>query len=466
MGQFAWDKTPAEDVPEWDKPAAPARAASSPSGGGIRRATPTAAQMAEVEANNNADLLQLAKAKEKDAEAIKAKLEQAIKDKDILAIAENSELLGGLNREIKAGGGTPVPVPSITQESPLPQAAASAPGGTGGEKDKKGSLDFGGSMFDAISPDNERLLDAALGGGAGAFLGAAKGPIVDSYIAFRNKVKNLANPNESTNTNKSTQWGNTSKQSEAGHNESAHQKAVRAAEQQKIYTGAGLDPNAKVASSPDVGATREGLIIDKATQAQLDAEKAAQAQAANQSTWQKLMAKAEEFQKSPDPSYKKIGVALKNQAINMWNNGLFEKDNFIGRGGAAGFGAGLAIPNAIENAKKGDTLGAAQNIGTGGALGWAMSHIPQRVALPLNSGLQAVDAAVRANKGDYLGAGLSTFGAAAPYIVPFVLAPELAIPAAIMAGAGPVVINTVRDWVNSQPASAPQQGALPVQAGR
>ena len=461
MGQFAWDKTPAEDVPEWDKPAAPARAASSPSGGGIRRATPTAAQMAEVEANNNADLLQLAKAKEKDAEAIKAKLEQAIKDKDILAIAENSELLGGLNREIKAGGGTPVPVPSITQESPLPQAAASAPGGTGGEKDKKGNFDFGGSMLDVISPENERLLDAVLGAGAGAIGGVKAGIIKDAYGRWIKPKQDQVLPDGY----QSTQWGDTAKQSESGHNEGAHQRAARAQQQQKVYAGAGLDPNAKVASSPDVGATREGLIIDKATQAQLDAEKA---QAANQSTWQKLMAKAEEFQKNPDPAYKKIGVALKNQAIDMWKNGLLEKNNWVGRGAATGFGAGFALPNAIENAKKGDTLGAVQDIGTGSALGWFMSHMPQRVIGPLNTGLQGADAIARANRGDYTGAGLSTFGSLGPYVAPAIaiaagLNPEVSIPVAIGSATIPPLINLARDLYRN---NAPSQGTLPVQAGR
>jgi len=465
MGQFAWDKTPAEDVPEWDKPAAPARAASSPSGGGIRRATPTAAQMAEVEANNNADLLQIARAKEKEAEAIKAKLEQAVKNKDILGIAENSEQLGALNREIKAGGGTPVPMPSLVPEDLKPLAAASAPGGTNETGGKKDTVNTGGSYFDTISPANERILTAALGAGAGAIGGFKAGVAKDLYTNWVTRSNN-ANAAAQMGQSDSSEYGSTSKQNETSHNENTSQRAKRAEKQKIILENAGLDPNAKVAGFSDIGASKEGLILSKEAQAELDAKRAAQAQAANQSTWQKLMARAEEFQKNPNPAYQKIGAALKDKAIDMWKNGVFEKENWVGRGASTGFGAGLAIPSAVEKLKKDDTLGAAQDVGTGATLGWAMSHLPQRVALPVNSGLQAVDASVRANKGDYLGAGLSAFGAAAPYIVPFVLAPELAIPAAILAGAGPVVINTVRDWVNSQPASAPQQGALPVQAGR
>jgi hypothetical protein len=452
-------------IPVESSEAAAAPIAIAPSGGGIHRITPSAAQMAEVEANNNADLLQLAKAKEKDAEAIKAKLEQAVKDKDILGIAENSEQLGALNREIKAGGGTPVSMPSLIPEDMKPLAAASAPSGTNETGGKKDTVNTGGSYFDTLTPFNEKVFFGVSGAGAGGIGGFKAKAVKDLYTKWVTRSNNANDAAQMGQAN-SSQYGNTPKQAETAHNENTSQRAKRAQKQGVILENVGLDPTAKVAGFSDIGASEEGLILSKEAQAELNEKRAAQAQAANQSTWQKLMARAEEFQKNPNPAYQKIGAALKNKAIDAWKNGLFEKENWVGRGASTGLGVGLAVPSAVDKFRQNDTAGAVQDVGTGATLGWAMSHLPQRVALPVSSGLQAADAGVRANKGDYLGAGLSAFGAAAPYIVPFILAPEFAIPAAIAAGAGPVVINAVRDWVNSQPASAPQQGALPVQAGR
>lgn len=97
---------------------APVRPAST-----IQRIKPTAAQMAEVEANNAAELKGVAESKRQQALAIAQQMAGHIQRNDTASSTAAAAQLGALNREIQAIGGQPVPMPGAS----APMAAASAP---------------------------------------------------------------------------------------------------------------------------------------------------------------------------------------------------------------------------------------------------------------------------------------------------------------------------------------------------
>ena len=101
---------------------APVRPAST-----IQRIKPTAAQMAEVEANNAAELKGVAESKRQQALAIAQQMAGHIQRNDTASATAAAAQLGALNREIQAIGGQPVPMPSASAPMALPMAAASAP---------------------------------------------------------------------------------------------------------------------------------------------------------------------------------------------------------------------------------------------------------------------------------------------------------------------------------------------------
>ena len=101
---------------------APVRPAST-----IQRIKPTAAQMAEVEANNAAELKGVAESKRQQALAIAQQMAGHIQRNDTASATAAAAQLGALNREIQAIGGQPVPMPGASAPMTAPLAAASAP---------------------------------------------------------------------------------------------------------------------------------------------------------------------------------------------------------------------------------------------------------------------------------------------------------------------------------------------------
>ena len=93
----------------------------------IQRIKPTAAQMAEVQANNDADLKGVAESKRQQALAIAQQMAGHIQRNDTASATAAAAQLGALNREIQAIGGQPVPMPSASAPMVAPMAAASAP---------------------------------------------------------------------------------------------------------------------------------------------------------------------------------------------------------------------------------------------------------------------------------------------------------------------------------------------------
>jgi len=132
--------------------ASPVRSAASPAPVAVRpastiqRITPTAAQMAEVRANNEADLRGVAESKRQQAAAIAQQMAAHIQKGDTASATAAAAQLGALNREIQAIGGAPIPMPGASAPAmpmafapqtgtlsdfihlPVP-AAAGAPGG-------------------------------------------------------------------------------------------------------------------------------------------------------------------------------------------------------------------------------------------------------------------------------------------------------------------------------------------------
>jgi hypothetical protein len=92
----------------------------------IQRITPTAAQMAEVRANNEADLRGVAESKRQQAAAIAQQMSAHIQKGDTASATAAAAQLGALNREIQAIGGQPVPMPGASAPA-VPMVATSAP---------------------------------------------------------------------------------------------------------------------------------------------------------------------------------------------------------------------------------------------------------------------------------------------------------------------------------------------------
>ena len=114
-----------------DAPAAPAAPAAPPSptpvaarpASTIQRIKPTAAQMAQVQANNEADLNGIAEQKRQQALAIAQQMAGHIQRNDTASASAAAAQLGALNREIQSIGGQQVPIPGAS----APMAALTPP---------------------------------------------------------------------------------------------------------------------------------------------------------------------------------------------------------------------------------------------------------------------------------------------------------------------------------------------------
>lgn len=90
----------------------------------IQRMTPTAAQMAQVQANNEADLKGVAESKRQQALAIAQQMAGHIQRNDTASATAAAAQLGALNREIQAIGGQPIPMPGASAPMAAPMASA------------------------------------------------------------------------------------------------------------------------------------------------------------------------------------------------------------------------------------------------------------------------------------------------------------------------------------------------------
>lgn len=123
-----------------DAPAAPAAPAAPPSptpvaarpASTIQRIKPTAAQMAQVQANNEADLKGVAEQKRQQALAIAQQMAGHIQRNDTASATAAAAQLGALNREIQSIGGQQVPIPgaSAPMAAPTPPAPSAPQTGT------------------------------------------------------------------------------------------------------------------------------------------------------------------------------------------------------------------------------------------------------------------------------------------------------------------------------------------------
>jgi len=124
-----------------DAPAAPAAPAAPPSptpvavrpASTIQRIKPTAAQMAQVQANNEADLKGVAESKRQQALAIAQQMAGHIQRNDTASASAAAAQLGALNREIQSIGGQQVPIPSASSpiaSAPIAPAAPAPQTGT------------------------------------------------------------------------------------------------------------------------------------------------------------------------------------------------------------------------------------------------------------------------------------------------------------------------------------------------
>ena len=118
-------------------PAAPAAPSAPPSptpvavrpASTIQRIKPTAAQMAQVQANNEADLKGVAESKRQQALAIAQQMAGHIQRNDTASATAAAAQLGALNREIQSIGGQQVPIPGASAPTAFapPALATSAP---------------------------------------------------------------------------------------------------------------------------------------------------------------------------------------------------------------------------------------------------------------------------------------------------------------------------------------------------
>jgi hypothetical protein len=107
-----------------------ARAAASPvlvrPAPTIQRTTPTAAQRAEVEANNAADLRTIAESKRQQATALAQQMAGHLQKGDTASATNLAAQIGALNREIQSIGGQPIVMPTAMPAA-APVAAPVAP---------------------------------------------------------------------------------------------------------------------------------------------------------------------------------------------------------------------------------------------------------------------------------------------------------------------------------------------------
>jgi hypothetical protein len=113
-------------------------------------------------------------------------------------------------------------------------------------------------------------------------------------------------------------------------------------------------------------------------------------------------------------------------------------------GGLAGYGTAYNAQDAWKNWKHGDIPGAITS-GLGSAAS-AASVFPK--AAPYAGSVSAlIDADRRRKEKDYVGMLTSALGAAAPYVAPFALGPEVGIPAGIATAIGAPFTNELKDYI-------------------
>jgi hypothetical protein len=432
------------------------------------------------------------------AEEVLARLNAAIAAHDYVGIAAAQEEFKAANQARVASGQAPLPMPSLT--APAPARAVPAQ-----ERD------------DSTSSGMPMSAQRALGALAGATTGfsAGMGPAAaKAYIAKKALDKLLPDrvdpaltsgelitqktPLSSPFTPSSTpsaavtptipmqgapavDYGDTPYQRELNQQEGAHQRSARNKTISDDLSKVGLNVNRPVADFANVKTTRGGIlapadVVENVNQAQQDAQTARLNAAANArsqrqqsglaaatqagSQWQDLYRRGQELASSAEADSKKLGNVLKQKALDWWRTGIPPLQNWAGRAASAGAGIGFAAPGAVEKMQNNDNAGALQELGTGAAVGTALSYVPQKAAGPLNMGLQGMDSIARGSKGDYLGSTLSALGAVGPYAAA-ALFPEVAIPAALATATIPPAINLARDYYLRHYGTL--QGALPTQ---
>jgi len=446
-------------------------------------------------ARPNADQLMIY---QKEAQDEADALRRAVASKDPVEIGTRIESLKAANRNLMTAGGEPIPTPDLYPPKQPAAPASAAP-----------NVNDGGSSLDSIPMLAQRLGSATALGGLG--LAAVNSPAMYKALLakkavdkiFQDRVDPTINPTESvvveptsspwpgakTSVVTSTPEVNVDgtpvvkspEAKEVGHNEFAHQKKVRAERLATALRKIGVNPDAAVAAFPDVDATQSGLVVtaeqaEKLRQEQQAREDALRNRAQTQSgieqkralgianeagaTWQDLLKRGEQLAASADIESQKLGNIFKQKAIQWWKTGISPLQNLSGRVGTMAAGTGFALPGAVEKMQSGDVYGGAQELGAGTAVGAALSYAPQKIIPAINAAFQGGESINRAAKGDYLGSGLSAFGALAPIMAPLaVAAPEVAAPLALGAATIPPTINYLRDWYRRH--YSPTQGNLP-----
>jgi hypothetical protein len=128
----------------------------------------------------------------------------------------------------------------------------------------------------------------------------------------------------------------------------------------------------------------------------------------------------------------------------------------IGGFGSIGYGAGMAVPNAVANYANGDLDAALGNVATGAGIGAGLAMVPK--AAPFIGGaLSALDIGSRLANDDKTGAAISSAGVLGPIAAGALLAPPIGIPVAIGSTMIPAAINAYRDYV-AQPKALAGRG--------
>jgi len=482
-----WEPAPGgQKVGEWE-PVPAAEKASAPAA--EKASAPAAEKASAPEAANNIP----------NAEEALARLKAAIAEKDYAAIGVAQEDLKAANKARVDAGKDPLPVPSLVAPAPLVQPVGVGTGNSG-------------SILDQIPLPIQRGVGAVTGAGLGLSLGigpaAAKAYLakraIDKFlpksdaqptpVATTTETPNsspwspsstpntpAANPTIPMNGAPAVDYGETPFQRELNQQGKAGQRAARIDEARENANSLGLNVNEPLAEYPDIEATKSGIYAPKNVVNAIEDEKKAeldrrvnaaenarlerQNRALNAATqagsqWQNLYRRGQELAASAEADSQKLGNLLKQKALDWWRTGVPPFQNIAGRLASAGAGLGFAVPGAVEKARKDDYSGALQELGTGSAVGTALSYIPEQAAGPLNAAVQGMDSIARGSKGDYLGSSLSALGALGPYAAA-ALFPEFALPAAAATAVIPPAINAARDYYLRNYGTP--QGALPTQ---
>lgn len=433
------------------------------------------------------------------AEDVLARLNAAIADHDYAAIGAAQEDLKIANQARVAAGQAAIPMPSLV--SPAPAQAASAPrrddstsnglpmlaqrgigalagaalGFTGAAAPAGAKYYMAKKALDKLIPDRA---EPSLGSGQ-----FASEPVETSspWSPRPTPATPVANPTIPMEGAPAVDYGDTPYQRELNQQEGTHQRAARNKVTADTAEKLGLNVNEPVANFSDVRTTKGGVLANKATVDAIDqdaqdaqtkrANAIANARAQRQqggltaatqagSQWQDLYRRGQELAASAEADSQKLGNVLKQKALDWWRTGVPPLNNWLGRAASAGAGLGFAVPGAAEKWQNDNNAGALQELGTGAAVGTALSYVPSKVAGPLNTGVQGMDSIARGSQGDYLGSTLSAVGAVGPYAAA-ALFPEVAIPAAAATAVIPPALNIARDYYRRHYGTP--AGALPTQ---